>query len=62
MSASPGHLKHIYDVPFERPRSVFSVRSDPAFHTMSEEIWSALDLARNSGGARSSGESKQVLQ
>ena len=42
MTAQPGRIKSIFDVPFERPRSFLRVRSDPAFAALFEEIWSIL--------------------
>ena len=38
LTSSPGTVKHIFDVPFERPRNVFDVRKDPRFGPLSSEI------------------------
>ncbi|MGB3305130.1 MAG: ABC transporter ATP-binding protein [Thermomicrobiales bacterium] len=42
MSAQPGTIRAMLDVPFSRPRSITDVRSDPAFADLFNEIWSTL--------------------
>ncbi|HYI15393.1 MAG TPA: ABC transporter ATP-binding protein [Thermomicrobiales bacterium] len=42
MSARPGTIKADIHVPFQRPRTVEAVRSDPAFSSLFLEIWSLL--------------------
>jgi NitT/TauT family transport system ATP-binding protein len=42
MSAHPGRVKAILDVPFARPRNVLELRSQPAYGEMVYQIWSHL--------------------
>ncbi len=42
MSAHPGKVKAVIDVPFERPREVFELRSQPAYGEMVFQIWGYL--------------------
>jgi NitT/TauT family transport system ATP-binding protein len=42
MSARPGRLRELIDVPFARPRDVAVVRSDPRFAELREHIWEGL--------------------
>ncbi|TCT05292.1 ABC transporter ATP-binding protein [Paralcaligenes ureilyticus] len=42
MSAHPGKVKAVIDVPFERPREVFELRSLPAYGEMVFQIWGYL--------------------
>jgi NitT/TauT family transport system ATP-binding protein len=42
MSAQPGTIRAIIDVPFSRPRSMQSVRSDPAFGELFNQTWDLL--------------------
>ncbi|MGH2549673.1 MAG: ABC transporter ATP-binding protein [Thermomicrobiales bacterium] len=42
MSAHPGRVKEIIEVPFARPRELTAVRSDPAFATLFAQVWSSL--------------------
>jgi NitT/TauT family transport system ATP-binding protein len=42
MTAQPGTIKAILDVPFPRPRALTAVRSDPAFAGLFTEIWGLL--------------------
>ena len=46
MSARPGRIKEILDVPFERPRDVESMRGDPRFGELRNHIWRQLHTAR----------------
>lgn len=41
MSARPGRVKQVLDVPFGRPRSV-EIEADPEFARMKQEIWESL--------------------
>ncbi|HVZ52324.1 MAG TPA: ABC transporter ATP-binding protein [Pseudolabrys sp.] len=53
MSARPGRIKEMIDVPFEHPRDVETVRSDPRFAEMRAHIWRQLHHARpQRAGAR----------
>jgi NitT/TauT family transport system ATP-binding protein len=42
MSAQPGTVRAIIDVPFGRPRSMMEVRSDPAFGALFNQTWDLL--------------------
>jgi len=42
LSARPGRLKELIDVPFGRPREMSAVRADPHFAELREHIWSEL--------------------
>jgi NitT/TauT family transport system ATP-binding protein len=42
MSAQPGTVRAIIDVPFGRPRSMMEVRSDPAFGLLFNQAWDLL--------------------
>ncbi len=42
MSAQPGTVRAIIDVPFDRPRSMTAVRSDPAFGALFNQTWELL--------------------
>jgi NitT/TauT family transport system ATP-binding protein len=46
MSARPGRIKEVLDMPFERPRDVDAVRSDPRFAEIRLHIWRQLHSAR----------------
>lgn len=41
MSARPGRVKDVIDVPFERPRST-AIETDPEFARMKQDIWESL--------------------
>lgn len=38
MTSSPGRIKEIFPVPFERPRDVFALRKDPRFSKLAGDI------------------------
>ncbi len=42
MSAIPGRIKSAVTIPFERPRSVYELKRDPAFGDLSYRIWEDL--------------------
>jgi NitT/TauT family transport system ATP-binding protein len=42
MTARPGRVKALIDVPFERPRSLFDMRADPRYGQLTGQIWYAL--------------------
>jgi len=42
MSARPGRIKELLDVPFERPRDVEAMRADPRFAELRSHIWHQL--------------------
>jgi NitT/TauT family transport system ATP-binding protein len=42
MSASPGRIKKVYDVPLARPRSAADLRGMPEFHQLYEAMWADL--------------------
>jgi len=43
MTAQPGRIKTIIDVPFERPRDVVLLSASPEFGKMRLEIWRVLE-------------------
>ena len=53
LTARPGHIKTVLDIPFARPRDVNAMRADPRFAELRSRIWSDLHSARPRG--RSSG-------
>jgi NitT/TauT family transport system ATP-binding protein len=46
MTARPGRIREMIDVPFERPRDVEAVRADPRFAELRAHIWHQLHTAR----------------
>jgi NitT/TauT family transport system ATP-binding protein len=42
MTASPGRVKAIVDVPFPRPRQAYEMRSDPAYGRLTRHLWGLL--------------------
>jgi NitT/TauT family transport system ATP-binding protein len=42
MTARPGRIKDAFEVPFERPRSVMAVKSDPRYGQLFRRVWEAL--------------------
>ena len=46
MSARPGRIKEILDVPFGRPRDVDALRADPRFAELRAHIWHELQRRR----------------
>ncbi|HXF87541.1 MAG TPA: ABC transporter ATP-binding protein [Xanthobacteraceae bacterium] len=46
MSARPGRIKEILDVPFGRPREVDAMRLDPRFGEIRQHIWHQLHTAK----------------
>jgi NitT/TauT family transport system ATP-binding protein len=46
MSARPGRIKEILDMPFGRPRNVDAMRLDPRFGELRQHIWHQLHTAR----------------
>ncbi len=42
LSARPGRLKEVFDVPFERPRDAVSLRETPEFSALFSKIWHSL--------------------
>lgn len=42
LSARPGRLKDVFDVPFERPRDAVSLRETPEFSALFSKIWHSL--------------------
>src|SRR5262249_17218912 len=43
MTASPGRIKEIKDIPFPHPRDVMTLQSSPAFGALKLEIWRILE-------------------
>jgi NitT/TauT family transport system ATP-binding protein len=46
MSARPGRIREVLDMPFGRPRDVEVVRADPRFAELRAHIWRQLQTAR----------------
>jgi NitT/TauT family transport system ATP-binding protein len=46
MSARPGRIKEMLDVPFDHPRDANALRADPRFGEMRAHIWKQLHHAR----------------
>jgi NitT/TauT family transport system ATP-binding protein len=46
MSARPGRIKELLQIPFGRPRDVNAVRGDPRFAELRAHIWGELHTAR----------------
>jgi NitT/TauT family transport system ATP-binding protein len=46
MTARPGRIKEMIDMPFGRPRDVDAVRADPRFAELRTHIWRQLHTAR----------------
>jgi NitT/TauT family transport system ATP-binding protein len=46
MTARPGRIKEILDIPFGRPRDVEAVRADPRFAELRAHVWRQLHTAR----------------
>ena len=42
LTARPGRLKHVLNVPFGRPRRLEAVRADPAFAELRAQLWGLL--------------------
>jgi NitT/TauT family transport system ATP-binding protein len=49
MSARPGRIKEMLDIPFGRPRNVDTLRADPRFAELRAHIWHQLHTARPKG-------------
>ena len=46
MTARPGRIKEILDMPFGRPREVDKMRADPRFAELRLHIWHQLHTSR----------------
>lgn len=46
MTARPGRIKEMIDMPFQRPRDVEAVRADPRFAELRSHIWHQLHTVR----------------
>jgi NitT/TauT family transport system ATP-binding protein len=46
MTARPGRIKEIIDMPFARPREIEAVRADPRFAELRAHLWHQLQTAR----------------
>src|SRR5260221_13932961 len=46
MTARPGRIKEVLDMPFGRPRDVDAMRADPRFAELRAHIWHQLHAAR----------------
>ena len=55
MSASPGRIKHVYDVDIPRPRDVFHIHEAPGFSDIYDRLWADIrEEILRSGGRRPS--------
>jgi len=52
MTARPGRIKEVIEVPFGRPRDVEAMRADPRFAEMRAHIWHQLQMARPQHAAK----------
>ena len=52
MSARPGRVKEIVEMPFGRPRDIETVRADPRFAELRAHLWHQLHTARPQRPAR----------
>src|SRR3981081_4045235 len=43
MTAQPGRIKHIIDVPFPRPRDLITLSASPEFGRLKLDIWQVLE-------------------
>jgi NitT/TauT family transport system ATP-binding protein len=50
MSARPGRIKEMLDLPFGRPRDTEAIRADPRFAELRAHIWHQLHTARPARG------------
>jgi NitT/TauT family transport system ATP-binding protein len=50
MTARPGRIKEVLDIPFGRPRDVEAVRADPRFAELRAHVWRQLHTARGARG------------
>jgi NitT/TauT family transport system ATP-binding protein len=55
MTARPGRIKEVLDIPFGRPRNVEAVRADPRFAELRAHIWRQLHHARPAAHAAHAG-------
>jgi len=51
LSARPGRIKEIFEVPFRRPRDAVSLRESPEYSALFSEIWHSLGEEFRKGGA-----------
>jgi NitT/TauT family transport system ATP-binding protein len=51
MTARPGRIKEVLDIPFGRPRDVEAVRADPRFAELRAHVWRQLHTARGKPAA-----------
>ena len=42
MSSAPGHLKHFFEIPFARPRSLVDLRRTAEFNDLTRRMWELL--------------------
>ncbi|MFI5265919.1 MAG: ABC transporter ATP-binding protein [Chloroflexota bacterium] len=42
MSARPGRIRLVLDVPLPRPRDVYRIHSEPAFAALYDQVWTAI--------------------
>ncbi len=44
MSARPGRLVRVEDVPIPRPRDIFHIHDNPDFRRLYDDIWRELEV------------------
>ena len=42
MTAAPGRVKAVVEVPFSRPRQAYEMRADPAYGRLIHQLWGLL--------------------
>jgi len=52
MSAHPGAVKSIVDVPFSRPRKVYEIRREPGYGELVYDLWNQLQVDIRQGAPR----------
>jgi NitT/TauT family transport system ATP-binding protein len=60
MTARPGRIKEILEIPFGRPRNVEAVRADPRFAELRAHIWRQLHTAGPKSAERSGKTASEV--
>jgi NitT/TauT family transport system ATP-binding protein len=55
MSARPGRIKEVLEIPFGRPRDMNAVRADPRYPELRAHLWRELQSSRSSPGAPARG-------
>jgi len=56
MTAAPGQVKAIVEVPFPRPRQAYEIRADPAYGRLTRHLWELLRDEVTKAKAKEAGE------